>query len=249
MKYLEMRPHQVREAIEKNVPVLLPLGVIEYHGEHLPLGVDAFVAIEIINRVEKRHPEIVVLPPFYYGAASYAVAVPEGRGSIQVDAEKLIPVAEEIFHSLLRVGFRNIHALIAHQTEEFEQGMPTDLAFRFAGRHVIFNWLEKNTGEGWWGTEKFSDYYSGDNNPFNWIRIHGPRLLKEEERQRFPGDHAGKSETSEAMKMYPECVDMSRLDNSLWFCRPAKDATPEFGDDLLEACSRGLEYDLYGKQD
>lgn len=245
MKYLEMRPEQVREAIKNNVPVILPLGVIEYHGEHLPLGVDSFVAIETINRVEKRHPEIVVLPPFYYGAASLAVAKPEGNGSIQVDAEKLIPVAEEIFSSLLRVGFRNIRALICHQTEEFAQGMPTDLAFRFAARHTIFNWLEKNVCEGWWGTEEFSSYYSGGNNPFNWIQIYGPRMSKEDA-VNFPGDHAGKTETSEAMWMYPECVDMSKLDNSLWFCRPAKDATPEYGDACLEAYSRGLERLLFG---
>lgn len=245
MKYLEMRPHQVREAIEKNIPVVLPLGVIEYHGEHLPLGVDAFTAIEAIDRVEKKHPEIVVLPPFYYGAASYAVAAPEGNGSIQVDAEKLIPVAEEIFKSLLRVGFRNIHALIAHQTEEFVQGMPTDLAFRFAGRHAIFNWLESHAGEGWWGTETYSDYYGGDNNPFNWIRVHGPTLLTAEEQEEFPGDHAGKGETSEAMKLYPQCVDMSRLDESLWYCRPAKDASLEYGDAMLDAFARGLEHDLF----
>ena len=65
-----MLPYQVREAIEKNYPVILPLGVIEYHAEHLPLGTDCFTCLEAINRVEKKHPEIVILPPFYYGAAS-----------------------------------------------------------------------------------------------------------------------------------------------------------------------------------
>ena len=113
---------------------------------------------------------MVVLPPFYYGAASWAVAKPERNGTVHVDALKLVPVAEEIFRGLLRVGFRNIHAFIAHQTEEFHQGMPTDLAFRLAARHVIFDWVEKESGEGWWGTEEFSNYYSDSNNPFNWIR-------------------------------------------------------------------------------
>ena len=61
-----MLPYQVREAIDANVPVVLPLGVVEYHAEHLPLGVDFFSCINAIERLEKRHPEIVVLPPFYY---------------------------------------------------------------------------------------------------------------------------------------------------------------------------------------
>ena len=162
MQYLKMLPYQIREAIEKNTPVVFPLGVVEYHAEHLPLGVDCFTCINAIERVEKRHPEIVVLPPFYYGAASLAVAAPEKNGTVHVDALKLVPVAEEIFKGLLRVGFRNIHCFIAHQTEEFRQGMPTDLAFRLAARHTIFDWVEKETGEGWWGTEEFSDYCSGE---------------------------------------------------------------------------------------
>ena len=95
MQYLNMLPYQVRKAIDDHVPVILPLGVIEYHAEHLPLGVDCFTCINAIERVEKRHPEVVVLPPFYYGAASLAVAKPERNGTVHVDAEKIIPVAEE----------------------------------------------------------------------------------------------------------------------------------------------------------
>ena len=81
MQYLNMLPYQLREAIDKNYPVALPLGVIEYHAEHLPLGVDCFTCIDAINRIEKRRPELVVLPPFYYGAASLAVAKPERNGT------------------------------------------------------------------------------------------------------------------------------------------------------------------------
>ena len=91
MQYLNMLPYQLREASDKNYPVALPLGVIEYHAEHLPLGVDCFTCIDAINRIEKRRPELVVLPPFYYGAASLAVAKPERNGTIQVDSEKNNP--------------------------------------------------------------------------------------------------------------------------------------------------------------
>src|SRR3712207_7275867 len=40
---------------------------------------------------------------FWYGAASYAVAGPEGTGSLQVDAEALVPVVRQLFAALLRV--------------------------------------------------------------------------------------------------------------------------------------------------
>jgi creatinine amidohydrolase/Fe(II)-dependent formamide hydrolase-like protein len=58
---------------------------------------------------------------------------------------------------LLRIGFRNIHAVIHHQTENFVAGMPTDLAFKLAGRQVIFDFLERQHDEGWRGKEAMAD--------------------------------------------------------------------------------------------
>ena len=244
MQYLNMLPYQIRKAVEHNDPVALPLGVVEYHAEHLPLGVDCFTCINALGRVEKRRGELVVMPPFYYGSASYAVAKPERNGTLHVDSRNLIPVAEDIFRGLLRVGFRNIHAFIAHQTEEFAQGMPTDLAFRFAARRVIFQWLEKESGEGWWGTEQYSSYYSGANNPFAWIQVH-PLRTSPETKALFKGDHAGKLETSETMAIHPELVEKDRIDGSLWYARPGAEATAEYGEAALESASRDLEKILF----
>src|SRR5688572_21965886 len=126
-----MLPHQIRRAIAENLPVVLPLGVLEYHGEHMAVGMDTLAVIRMLDPLETQM-DLVILPPFHYGAASYAVEPPEGNGSVQVDAGRLAPFAEELFFGLLRVGFRNIHVFIHHQTENFSAGMPTDLAFRFA---------------------------------------------------------------------------------------------------------------------
>lgn len=43
MRYELMLPHQIRTAIDENWPVILPLGVLEYHGEHLAVGMDTLV--------------------------------------------------------------------------------------------------------------------------------------------------------------------------------------------------------------
>ena len=118
------------------------------------------------------------------------------------------------FRSLLRVGLRNIYGCIANQHEEFVHGMPSDLAFRLAARCVIFEFLKNNTGEGWWGTEKFSIYYSEDNNPFNYIQIH-LCLPAPERYHEFPVDHVGKNETSITLAPHPETVHMDKLDNSI----------------------------------
>jgi creatinine amidohydrolase len=174
--------------------------------------------------------DLVILPPFYYGAASYAVEPPEGKGSVQVNAERLFPFAQDLFHSLLRIGFRNIHFFIHHQTENFAAGMPTDLAFKFAARQAIFAFLERERGEGWWGDSKMADYYaqqaSGDD-PFNWIKGHP--IMTAEIIRRYPFDHAGEGETSLLMALCPEGVDMSRFSEKKWYLRSGKDASGALG--------------------
>jgi creatinine amidohydrolase/Fe(II)-dependent formamide hydrolase-like protein len=174
MRYELMLPREIRAAIDGNWPVVLPLGVLEYHGEHMAVGMDTLAVTGILEILEM-DANLVILPPFSYGAASYAVEPPERTGTLHIDAEALIPLAKAMFTGLLRIGFRNIHLVIHHQTENFAAGMPTDLAFKLAARQAIFAFLEAERGEGWWGAKSMADYYerqsSGDD-PFNWIKAH-----------------------------------------------------------------------------
>ncbi len=246
MRYELMLPHQLREAMEKNWPVILPLGVLEYHGEHLGLGMDTLAVIRILDRLEKEAP-IVILPPFYYGAASYAVEPPEGKGSVHVDSESIAPFAKSLFRGLLRIGFRNIHGFIHHQSENFTAGMPTDLAFKFAGRQAIFEHIERERGEGWWGNKNMADYYAQHatgSDPFNWIKIH-PLMTKDIIAQ-YPFDHAGIGETSLMMALCPEAVDIKRLNNEEWYSQSAKDASKDLGERGIELILAHMRAVLWG---
>src|SRR5690606_4922861 len=140
------------------VPVVLALGVLEYHGEHLSTGVDTLVIVKAFELLEKEFP-LVIMPPFYYGASSYAVEPPEGKGSVHIDSQVLKPFAKALFDNLLRIGFRNVHVFVHHQSENFTAGMPTDLSFKLAARQSTFAFLEKVRGEGWWGAAGSEDYY------------------------------------------------------------------------------------------
>jgi creatinine amidohydrolase len=243
MRYELMRPHQVRAAIAENWPVVLPLGVLEYHGEHLPLGMDTLAVTLALDRLEAEM-DLVILPAFAYGAASYAVAGPES-GTVQVDAAALLPFAEALFFSLLRTGFRNMHALIHHQTENVSQGMPTDLAFRLGARQAIFRFVEGERGEGWWGKPEMASYYGAparDADPFSWIKLHS--LMGPEMAGAFPFDHAGLGETSLMLSLAPETVAMERHgENTGWYTESAAGASATLGDkgrDLILARLRGL---------
>jgi len=229
LRYELMLPHQIRSAIKDRRPVVLPLGVLEYHGEHMAVGMDTLAVVKILHIIEKER-DLVILPPFYYGAASYAVEPPEGNGSVQVGGDRLFPFAEALFTSLLRIGFRNIHFFIHHQTENFAAGMPTDLAFKLAARQATFAFLEKERGEGWWGDAKMADYYAEQvvgNDPFNWIKGHPlmtPEIIAE-----YPFDHAGEGETSLMMALLPDAVDMTQLSAKKWYTRSAHKASADLG--------------------
>jgi creatinine amidohydrolase/Fe(II)-dependent formamide hydrolase-like protein len=229
MRYEMMLPYEIRKAIRANWPVVLPLGVLEYHGEHMAVGMDTLAVIKSLDLIEKE-TDIVILPPFYYGAASYAVEPPEGTGSVHVDAGALAPFAKELFNGLLRVGFRNVHVFIHHQTENFAAGMPTDLAFKFAARQAIFAFLESERGEGWWGDAKMADYYAqhaAGSDPFNWIRVHP--LMTPATIADYPFDHAGQGETSLMLALCPDAVDMKRISAKRWYTMGAKKASAALG--------------------
>ena len=241
MRFEFMLPYQIKEEITKNTPVVLPIGVMEYHGEHMAVGMDTLAVTRILDRLEKQM-EIVILPPFSYGAASYAVAAPEGTGSLHVDAAVLAPLAEQIFAGLLRIGFRNIHGIVHHQTENFTSGMPTDLAFKIGAKQAIFKFLERTEGEAWWGKQDMSDYYSRNqagNDPFNWINLHP--LMDCEIIKNYIFDHAGEGETSLLMALAPEGVEMDRVsENSNWYTNSASNSSLDKGEEVTSQIVKNL---------
>jgi creatinine amidohydrolase len=226
MQFDRMRPGQIAEAVAAGLPVVLPIGVMEYHGQHLPAGVDLLIVTETLRRLGDR---IVTLPPFAYGAASHAVAGP-GAGTLHVDPAAFLPLAEALFAGLLATGFRAIHAVIHHQTENFAQGMPTDLTFRLAARNAIFRHLEASRGPGWWGRGEMADYYArhaAGEDPFTWIRMH-PLFPKGAD---FPFDHAGLGETALMLALAPETVDLQRARaGGHWYTETAPQATADLGE-------------------
>jgi creatinine amidohydrolase len=240
-----MYPREIRTAIERNTPVVMAVGVLEYHGEHLNVGVDTLLVTRTLDRLEREDEQkLVILPPFYYGAGSYVVAPPDGNGTMHTSPDGLVPFAREFFRSLLRIGFRNVHLFIHHQSENFAAGMPTDLSFKLAAKQETFAFLEEERGEDWWGREAGKDYYEdnqGGENPFNWIQVHP--LMSEAAQAAYPIDHAGRQETSLMMALCPEGVAPERIDDALWYSTAAREASAEEGEtavSLLMADVRAL---------
>ena len=223
-------PKEIEKAKADKLPVLIPVGTMEYHSEHCAYGCDSLVSIGIIDKIAEKI-DAVVLPPIWYGVASYAVAGPE-KNTIHVDCDTFEAYMYSILKSLIYSGWRNIYMVISHQTEDYN---PMELACMKAARKLVFEYLEDTRGTGWWGnndTKEFYDTLDSTDNPWNWFKTlhgHAPKVNAE-----FPGDHAGKSECSILKYLCPEAVKEERIpDAKEWFTESAKDMSIEFGEKIV----------------
>jgi creatinine amidohydrolase len=66
VRYEFLLPHELRAILANRPVVYVPLGTYEWHGEHLPVGLDALTAYGICLRAAARDGG-VVMPPLYYG--------------------------------------------------------------------------------------------------------------------------------------------------------------------------------------
>ena len=61
-----LRPREIRAALSANSVIWLPLGAIEWHGEHLPVGSDALIAQGLCLAAAQIVGGLV-LPPLHFG--------------------------------------------------------------------------------------------------------------------------------------------------------------------------------------
>jgi creatinine amidohydrolase len=67
VRFEMLRPLQLREELERSPLVFLPIGPLEYHGPHLPLGMDPLNAAMCAQESCRRLGKGVVMPTLYMG--------------------------------------------------------------------------------------------------------------------------------------------------------------------------------------
>jgi creatinine amidohydrolase len=95
---------EVEEALKRTDVVIIPVGSIEQHARHLPLGTDSYGAIEIAKLIAQR-AEAVVAPVVLAGLSSHHMGFP---GTITLTPETFEAVVYETALSLIHHGFRKI---------------------------------------------------------------------------------------------------------------------------------------------
>ena len=121
---------EVEAAAERGDCVLLPTGVIEQHGPHLPLGTDAYGAYQLSRLVweelEHRGVEALIAPPVFWGINQVSSAFP---GTFRTRPETAVALHTDILDSLATNGFDRIF-VINHQGDIAHNQMLLDVVQR-----------------------------------------------------------------------------------------------------------------------
>jgi len=109
MRFEELTSADVARMRRKPV-VILPIGAVEQHGPHLPLGADLVQPMHVLERVAER-TGAVLAPPIPYGVVHTSRPFP---GSLSVSFDALRAYVRDVLAELVRNGFRRVVVVSGH---------------------------------------------------------------------------------------------------------------------------------------
>ncbi len=222
VKFAEMRPKEFRERLAEQPIAYLPMGTLEWHGEHMPLGADAYQAEAVMVACAERYGGIV-MPPIYFGPDNIEI---QENSDVLIGMElheSTVPsrkldgncywVSNPVFKRMMAEFMWQLHRI--HFTAVFADGHgPSRLAL----------------------AELMKEH---DNEVYG-VRLFG--ITREVRRQwKTQVDHAGRKETSLMLHIRPDLVDMMALPRDLneWpqgvSGQDPRDANADYGRICLDA--------------
>ena len=187
--------------------VLFPIGVIEEHGPHIPLGSDILWSCAMCRMVREKLSangcKSVIAPPYYWGVNYCTGAFP---GSFSLKPETMRLVLLEIFENLKGFGFSEIYCFNYHGDSKHIHAI-TDAAKEAnetLGIHVrlVLEAMDLPL-HGWKGDEDFL-LVSDPKYPMEWFEEQDPAEAG------LLDIHGGAFETAVLQHLYPELVDLEK---------------------------------------
>ena len=188
-------PEVKRLAESGRALVILPVGVVEEHGAHLPLAMDSFAAeayaAAAAPHLEESGYQVLIAPTINYGVARAAIGFP---GTLSLEPETLRSMVVEIGRSLTRHGLGRLIILNGHRDRCHMQaldGAKNILAKEQGSQVLCVGFAHDDEITAACYREGVKPYYRS------------PRPDRE--------GHGGESETSVALHRFPELVDRDAL--------------------------------------
>lgn len=184
MEYLTVK--EFKEVMKKTNTVVVPVGLMEQHGFHLPLCTDVRYVTEPLKRIKDRIG-CVVAPPL-----NYCYSGGELPGTININPSIFALFVSEICRSLFLTGFKNAILLIGHGGSENIGALKTEVTM----------FLRNNP--------QFSDRTISVVTPDDFVK---PETLAKVHTEGDQKDwHAGHLETSLMMYWCPDLVKYDQLE-------------------------------------
>jgi creatinine amidohydrolase len=192
VQYEEMFPWELTQALAEVPLCYLPLGVLEWHGEHNALGLDTIKAHAVCTRAAHLTGGVVV-PPLYW-AADEREDLADGTyltGGVEMGERYHVPgnmfwlrpetylnILLDIYEAMRRRGFRVIMVVSGHWSEGT---LPT---IRSSGEQFLAQHPE-----------------------MKWMLLTDQEVVPD---LHYPHEHAAGGETSILMALRPELVDLNK---------------------------------------
>ncbi len=176
--------------LEKTRTVLLPVGSVEEHGDHLPLATDTIQAVEVAKKAAQLVP-LFVAPAIQYGNCRSTSCHP---GTISIRTATLKALVNDIVTSLYQHGLRNFIILSGHA------GGAHCLALQEVGEELLATLVESRVAvvteydlakeEGRALVETPRDAHAGEIETSRLLHSH-PHLVKGAGSEEYPSFPAG----------------------------------------------------------
>lgn len=186
-----------RRLKEEGAIVLVPVGAVEQHGPHMPLGTDAILAGEMSRRAAERVGGIVA-PTLSYGYKSQPRTGGGDHfpGSTGLDGASLSRVLSDVLSELGRTGAKRLAVIDGHYENQFFLTEGCEQAIRRLRSHGV--------------------------DDVHILKMRYPEVVKPETLeyieqfypQGYPGlelEHGGILETSMMLYLFPHLVDMDKV--------------------------------------
>lgn len=180
-RYERLRPAELRALVAEAPVAWVPIGTLEFHGEHLPFGVDGFEAHGLLRRAAARAGG-VVLPATY--VASGCLSMPH---TLTFDPALVHATTSATLDQLAAAGFETVVVLTGHG--------PLDLIHLL--KRACAEAAARNPGLSAYG--------------LCWLELNAARLTEPQRGEPTVVDHAARVETSWMLALEPDLVALDRL--------------------------------------
>ncbi|MFI5092743.1 MAG: creatininase family protein [Candidatus Acidiferrum sp.] len=110
-RFEEVAGYEVDDVVSRHPLAILPLGSLEFHGPHNPLGSDSIIISGIAERVAARTNGLLFPTVTFTQCPAHTAHF---RGTISVRPEVMTMYFADILRNILHLGFRKIFILNGH---------------------------------------------------------------------------------------------------------------------------------------